>query len=149
MKLRVYIETSVISAYFDARTPERMAQTRFFWKILNTYEPVISQHVRDELSGIKESELKYKILKLVEDLSILAETAETLKLAKEYISKKIFPEKYLDDALHQAIATVNGCHILVSWNFQHLVKRKTRIEANLVNSQLGYSTIDINAPPEL
>ena len=31
MKTRVYLETSVVSAKFDARTPERMAQTEAAW----------------------------------------------------------------------------------------------------------------------
>jgi tRNA isopentenyl-2-thiomethyl-A-37 hydroxylase MiaE len=34
MKPRVFLDTSVISAYFDARTPERMAQTRGAWGTL-------------------------------------------------------------------------------------------------------------------
>lgn len=29
---RVYIETTVVSAYHDARTPERLAMTVDFWK---------------------------------------------------------------------------------------------------------------------
>jgi len=67
----------------------------------------------------------------------------------KYIKKEIFPEKYRDDALHLAIATVNGVDILISWNFEHLVKRKTRLEANLANSLNGYKSIDIIVPPEL
>ncbi len=149
MKLKVYLETSVISAYFDSRTPERMAQTHSFWKLLHNFNPVISQHVMDELTGIIDEEISPKIHELIKNLAIIDETSDSANLANEYIARGIFPKKYFDDALHLAIATSKGCHILVSWNFRHLVKRKTRFEANLINSQLGYSNIEIIAPPEL
>jgi hypothetical protein len=48
-----------------------------------------------------------------------------------------------------ALATVNGIANLVSWNFDHLVKLRTRREVNLVNALKGYMPIEILAPPEL
>ena len=51
---------------------------------------------------------------------------EIEELAKNYIKEEIFPEKYYDVALHVAIATVNRIDYLLSWNFNHLVKVKTR-----------------------
>jgi hypothetical protein len=74
---------------------------------------------------------------------------EAEALADQYIKKEIFPLKYRDDALHLAIASVNNIDIIISWNFEHLVKRKTRLEANLANSLNGYKSIDIIVPPEL
>jgi len=47
---RVYLDTSVISALFDGRTPERMAQAQAAWKQLDAYEVCISTLVIDELS---------------------------------------------------------------------------------------------------
>ena len=38
---------------------------------------------------------------------------------------------------------------LVSWNFRHMVKVKTKQMVNLINLQNGYKTIEIIAPPEL
>ncbi|MFQ5981252.1 MAG: PIN domain-containing protein [Candidatus Heimdallarchaeota archaeon] len=149
MRLKLYLETSVISAYFDSRTPERQAQTKRFWPLLKDYEIVTSQVVRDELSRMKDANLKKQALALIEDLQIIQEPQDAKDLAQTYVNRGIFPEKYYDDAYHLAIATLSSCNILVSWNFAHLVKRKTRIEANLVNSSQGYPTIDIIAPPEL
>lgn len=43
----------------------------------------------------------------------------------------------------------NELDILVSWNFKHLVKHKTRVEVTGVNTLLGYKNIDICAPWEV
>jgi hypothetical protein len=37
MKLRVYLDTSVISAYYDIRAPERQAVTHEFWAQLKDF----------------------------------------------------------------------------------------------------------------
>lgn len=74
---------------------------------------------------------------------------ESNALAQEYIQRGIFPEKYVSDANHVAIAVVEGIGYLCSWNFRHLVKVKTRREVNLVNTLKGYGLIEIIAPPEL
>ena len=41
--IRVYLDTSVISALLDIRTPERMAQTKHAWESLSSYEVYISE----------------------------------------------------------------------------------------------------------
>jgi hypothetical protein len=56
---------------------------------------------------------------------------------------------HFDDLLHLASAAVNNLQILVSWNLKHLVKNKTRIQANAVNKKLGNRDIDICRPEEL
>ncbi len=85
---------------------------------------------------------------MVSELQVTQVTTEAESLASEYIRREIIPSAYFDDALHIAIAVTSNADILVSWNFEHIVKRKTRIEVNLVNSLLGYRNIDIIAPPE-
>jgi hypothetical protein len=48
-----------------------------------------------------------------------------------------------------AIASVNQVSILLSWNFTHLVKVKTRRSVALVNTEQNYLPVEIIAPPEL
>ena len=64
-------------------------------------------------------------------------------------SRGIFPERYVADAQHVAIAVVHGLDYLCSWNFTHLVRVATRREVNLVSSLMGYGQVEIIAPPEL
>ena len=70
-------------------------------------------------------------------------------LANAYVGKSVFPEKYLNDALHVAVASFYETSYVVSWNFEHLVKVKTRKSVNLVNTLEGYIEIEIISPQEL
>lgn len=144
----VYLDTSVISALFDSRTPERQSLTRSMWDTLKDYDVYISEIVLDELSAAPE-ELKNKFFEAVAGFSVLSVNEEAENLAKDYIAQGIFPLKYLDDAMHVAIASVNGIGYLLSWNFKHLVKVKTRRLVALVNTMKNYQPVEIIAPPEL
>jgi len=108
----------------------------------------ISGLVLDELKAAPK-ELKEKILETVSSFEVLEVTEEVKELASEYVKEDIFPERYFDDALHVATATVNEIGYLLSWNFKHLVKVKTRRLVSLVNIKNEYSNIEIIAPPEL
>lgn len=48
MKNKVYLDTSVISALFDDRTPERLSMTFALWSKLSDYEVFISELVLEE-----------------------------------------------------------------------------------------------------
>ena len=66
-----------------------------------------------------------------------------------YIKEGIIPVKYQDDAFHIAIATVNNMDAILSWNFQHIVKLKTKREVVGINLIMGYRPIDIYTPWEV
>ena len=61
----------------------------------------------------------------------------------------IIPKKYVDDAVHIAVAVVHAIDYLVSGNFEHIVKVKTRRMVGVVDAERGYQPIEIIAPPEL
>ena len=68
----------------------------------------------------------------------------TLRLIDEIKSGK-----YEDDAFHIALASVNNLDVIVSWNFQHIVKLKTKREVNAINALLGYKAVEIYSPWEV
>jgi len=43
VRLRLYLDTSVISAYVDERLPERQRATLAFWERLGGYDVAISE----------------------------------------------------------------------------------------------------------
>jgi hypothetical protein len=47
------------------------------------------------------------------------------------------------------VASFHEISYVVSWNFEHLVKVKTRKSVNLVNVLEGYREIEIVSPQEL
>lgn len=74
---------------------------------------------------------------------------EAVLLAEAYIKEGIVGEANRVDAQHIAIATVQRVDVLVSWNFQHIVKW-SRIRAfNSVNIKLGYPQLEIRSPQEV
>ena len=148
-KEKLYFDTSVPSAYYDGRTKERMELTKEFWGKVDSYELYVSTLVIDELNQVTPKNLRENLLKLVNHCIILKLDGEIEDLAEAYVKAGILPQKYFNDALHMAVAVVNGIKFLVSWNFKHFVNVKTRRMVNLVNLKEGYGIIEIIAPPEL
>ena len=73
MKTKVYLDTSVISALFDERTPERLAMTSHFWSKLEDYEVFISELVLEELERANE-QVKDKMFSVIKDFRELLKT---------------------------------------------------------------------------
>ena len=149
-KLKVYLDTTVPSAYFDARALDRKQLTRAFWfDRLPDFDPVISNIVLSEIHDTPNEKKREKMEQLVKGIEMVILNEEADILANEYVRRGIIPEKYSADAIHIAIAVVNGVRYLVSWNFKHIVKVSTRREVNLINALLDYEGIELLAPPEL
>jgi len=146
--LRLYLDTSVFSAYYDGKAPERQRMTRNFWKLLNQHEKLCSKLTLEELSQTR-SDLRKLLLELTQDFTILSVTPQMRDLAKLYVNEGVVPRRYLADALHIAVAVLGNADILVSWNFKHLVRRSTRLLVNYINTMQGLRAIEILAPPEV
>ena len=146
----LYFDTSVISAYYDERAKERQEATIKFWEnVLPDYRVYISEITVKELEDTRNETLRKKFKGLIKSFKVLKTNKEVRDLANAYIERVVFPEKYLDDALHVAVASFYGISYVVSWNFEHLVKVKTRKSVNLVNILEGYKDIEIISPQEL
>ncbi len=66
-KVRIYLDTSVPSAYYDERKPERQAETLAFWETLDAYDVLISVLMIDELRETerRDAEKARKLLELI------------------------------------------------------------------------------------
>lgn len=149
-KETLYLDTSVPSAYYDERAKERMEATIKFWKeVLPYYKTHVSEITVRELEDTKDERLRKKFRDLIKGFKVLREKKVIKDLAKAYIEKEIFSEKYIDDALHVAMASCYEISYLVSWNYEHLVKVKTRKLVNSVNILEGFREIEIVSPLEL
>lgn len=150
MKQRIYLDTSVPSAYYDEKKQERQGITQVWWEGLNErYEVYISEIVEAEINATPDLELRAKIYNLVRNFKVLEVTAEVRNLAGEYIKNELFSEENFRDALHVAIATVNNIDVLVSWNFNHIVNYDTKKKVKAVNLLRSYRDIDIESPVEM
>lgn len=75
LKMKAYLDTSVISALFDERTPERQNLTKAAWDILDNYDVYISELVLDELSAAPPRRVE-EFQRIIVGFSVLKVTEE-------------------------------------------------------------------------
>jgi len=148
LKLRIYLDTSIFSAYYDERSPDRRAQTEEFWERVSAYEASTSELAREELEKTPNAGRRRQLLRLLEGLTVHRVSADMRTLAEDYVRAGVFTRIMLSDAVHVA-AVLTRQDILLSWNFRHLVNRVRRAKVNEVNISLGLPTIEVIAPPEI
>lgn len=145
--LRIYIDTSVIGGCFDEEfSPWSAVLFEEFRAGLKI--PVVSDITLQEIS-MAPSEVQ-KVLESISDTmeSVLL-SREAAALAQAYLDEKIITDKYLLDAQHIALASIEKVDVLVSWNFKHIVNLNRIRLYNSVNLKKGYALIDIRSPREV
>jgi hypothetical protein len=70
-------------------------------------------------------------------------------LAEKIIAGRGIPEEYPEDALHIAVAAVNGMEVVITWNFAHLNNPFTRMMVRQTVENAGYGCPEICSPEEL
>jgi len=148
-KLRIYLDTSIISHLFADDTPEKRDDTNRFWDdiIKSEYEIFISQIALDEIRSCAEPKQNMMLERLQQiEFQVLRETDEVIGLADEYVKGGVLREKSIDDCQHIAAAIVSRCDVIVSWNFKHIVNHKTIQGVKAVTAITGFPEILIYTP---
>ncbi len=122
----VYLDTSVIGAYYDRQDVRRRQLTREFWSRLPEFSPHISTLVLDELAAIGSRTLRDKMIGMVSTFKVRSITQDARDLARKYVEAGVVVETFYSDALHLAVTSAYGMNYLVSWNFRHIVNVRTR-----------------------
>ena len=155
-KLRIYLDTSVVSHLFHEDAPERKADTEEFFEnaiLPKAYETFISSVVLEELARTKNLVLRQRFLQATEhyQLDILPEGGnEVARLAALYMDRGVIPFRNPEDALHVAYATLFEMDSLVTWNFRHLARAKTAGLIGSINLVEGYMRpLRLQTPLEL
>lgn len=149
---KIYLETSVFNFVFTDDAPDKKADTlKLFEEIRKgKLEPYTSAYVISELEAAQQPK-RDCMLQLIPEYGIqmLEKSDEAVRLAKIYAAESIVPEKYIADAYHIAVASVNELDVIVSWNFKHIVKMKTIKLTESVNLKQGYKKMMIHSPTEV
>lgn len=145
--LRVYADTSVFGGVHDLLFTDNSLS--FFSSVREgRFQLVVSALIEKELRHAPEA-----VRTVFEDVVPFADTvtdeAEALSLQQAYIQSGIISQKWADDALHVAFATVSDCELIVSWNFKHIVNLRRIHLYNAVNMLHGYREIEIRSPAEI
>ena len=154
MKLKVYIETSVIS-YLTARVSRDLVVaghqriTQEWWSTRRAaFDAFVSQVVLEEASA-GDREAARQRLEVLTTLPLLEISEEATALAKDLIRIGPLPERAEVDALHIAIAVTNQVDYLLTWNCAHLANAALRRQIDHVCRTRGYNPIIICTPEEL
>lgn len=65
------------------------------------------------------------------------------------MQSKAIPQEFPEDALHVAVAVVNGIEYLLTWNYKHLANAGMRSKIEATCRELGYEAVIICTPEEL
>ena len=153
MPPKVYVETSVIGAYFEERDDVVSAAqrhwSRLWWNhISNQYDVIVSEGVINELA---DPDFKYSqsALSLVEMVPKVEISDEIRDIVNVYITRKLMPQGPLGDALHLALASYYKCDYLLTWNCKHLANPNKFQHIRIVNTALGLYVPVITTPNQL
>lgn len=151
-KLRVYLDTSVISHLLQKDVPEKMADTRQLWEMFRTgkYDVYLSTVTLEELKGCsepKQSQL-FDYLGLI-DYTLVQIDDNVADIAQQIIEMGILTKKSYDDCQHIGAAIVSECDCIMSWNFKHIVNIKTIRGVRAITNLNGHKPIEILNPSVL
>jgi len=148
--MRLYLDTSVLSALYDNRSPERRRLTEEFFAVIDQHDAFVSELTLAEIDLTPDDTLRSQLKERSRSLILLSGMEqEATELARDYVANEAVPSTYTEDAQHIATAVVHGMDALLSWNFRHIVRRKTRSAVNMVNTQRNLRTNEIMTPAEL
>jgi len=148
VKLKTYIDTSVLGGYFDDefKEPTRLLFQRLRkGEIIFVISDLLELELRDAPINVQELLEKFSL----DSVEHVDTNEEALVLADEYIRQKVVGKTSLQDCRHIAVATVNRVDVLVSWNFKHIVNLDKIKGYNSVNVRMGYPILEIRSPIEL
>ena len=151
-KLKVYLDTSVISYLDQTDAPEKMFETRQLWDSLKQgkYDIYISDIVLEELSACNVEKQILLGRHLQEIQYTVIETSEkTIELAEKIINFGVLKQKSYEDCQHIAAAILAGCDLITSWNFKHIVNVKTIKGIKILTTAEGYKDLMIYPPTAL
>jgi hypothetical protein len=153
VKPRVYVETTVLS-YLTALPTRDLVRaahqqiTAEWWAGREDFELFISDAVLAEVRR-GDQDAAARRLSATDSLPVLAATDEAESLAAALLTAAAMPQKAAVDAVHVAIATINGMDFLVTWNCTHIANAVMRPRIEKVCRDAGFEPPTICTPEEL
>jgi hypothetical protein len=153
MKPTVYVETTIPSylTAWPSRDVVRAGEqqvTRDWWARRSEFDLRVSSLVLLEC-GAGDSDAAALRLAALDGMPVLAQTLEAETLADALLREVPLPAKAAADALHIAVAAVNGVAYLVTWNCTHIANAALRAKIESICRQMGYEPPVICTPKEL
>lgn len=149
-----YLDSNVIS-YLTARPSRDVVSlahqqiTREWWeRHRHGFALHISELVVFEI-GRGNPEAAQARLAFVREFPVLRVTPEARELADRIFRATMLPDKAAADALHVALAAVNGMDFLLTWNCTHIANGVVLKVVNSICRNSGYEPPIVCTPEEL
>jgi predicted nucleic acid-binding protein len=146
--LLIYLDTSVLGGYYD---PGFLEESRSLIRLVRErrIESAISEMVMAEVARAPDP-----VRSLLDELidlgsETLAVGEEAVELQEAYLRARVVGQRWEDDAMHVAVASIRRVDAIASWNFRHLVDPRRVRAFNGVNLARGYGLIEIRSPGEI
>jgi hypothetical protein len=154
MKPKVYLETTIVS-YLTARpsrdliTAAHQHITQQWWDTQRTrFDLFVAPPFLQEAQA-GDPEAAARRLAALHGMPPLTLSEEATRLAQALIAPGPLPPNAVVDALHIAIAAVNGMHYLLTWNCTHIANAAIRSDIEDVCRAHGYEPPVLCTPEEL
>jgi hypothetical protein len=154
MKPTVYLETTFIG-YLAMRVSgvlrvaANQQTTRDWWDDHRQgFDLAVSRFVVDECSDGDPVAVQERLAYL-EGIPLLEISDDVNSLASALLAGVPLPEKAAIDALHIAVAAVNGVEYLLTWNCKHIANPSMRPQIERICREMGFEPPVICTPQEL
>ena len=149
--IKVYIETTVFNRFLEDNREFNLETIKLFEKISkNEIQAFSSTYVLEELDKASEPK-RTDMLNLIKKygITVLEIDQRAYDLSQIYIEMNIIPEKFRIDGIHIAMAAINNMDCIVSLNFRHINKLKTKMSTEIIHRMKGYNNPFICTPMEV
>ncbi len=127
----------------------RQQVTRQWWDSASErYVLYVSDLVITEC-GDGDGDAAIERLNIVEGIDVLRTTTAANALAASLIAAHAVPQSEPRDALHIALAAINGIDYLATWNFKHIMNPSTQHLIDAVCRDAGIESAVICTPEQL
>jgi len=150
----VYLETSIPSYLTsrpsrDIRAAAWQSVTQQWWEqCRGSYELFTSELVISEAAEGHPDAAKKRLASLC-GINELFIDSEAEKLAEKLITQGGFPSVAEVDALHVAIASVQGIDLFLTWNCRHINNAEKKPVVRRICAEAGYVCPEICTPQEI
>jgi predicted nucleic acid-binding protein len=148
---KVYIETTVFNRFLEDNREYNPETKKMFEKILqNEIEGYSSTYVIDEIDKAPEPK-RTEMLNLLQKykINVLEIDQRAYDLSETYIEMGIIPKKFKIDGIHIAMAAIHNMDCIVSLNFNHINKIKTKMATEIIHRMKEYNNPLICTPMEV
>ena len=150
-EFRIYLETTIFNRYFEEGREYAAETKHLFAKILaGEIAAFTSAAVLEELERAPDPK-RSQMLGLISSHNITVWEVEqgAEDLADVYIEAGIIPPRFRTDGVHIAMAAIKDLDCIISLNFHHINKLKTKTATEVIHRLKGYGTPFICTPAEV